>query len=296
MTTVSHSEVESWLLCQRRWFYGYARNLERVRTSNALARGILGHAVLATFYQAVKDGATVQEAVELAWKTYEEGWKPDIDDRSHMSLENVLIWYFDNEPYVRRGWQVLAVERDFLVPIGTEPEDEIELPFVIDLVCFDRKGRMVVIDHKFLFDFYGDSGVELQPQIPKYMGGLEEMGQEPYRGEYNMIRTRPLAKTHTAVDRVNQLSLVPTRARIDRTMHEHLVASRQIQAAKALPIDTLEETVLRSANEHICKNCSFRDLCSADLRGSGSDLITRIAYKQRERRQFGKTKTETEDE
>lgn len=51
--TVSHSEVESWLRCDRQHFYGYSMGIQRdsEHESTSLARGTLGHEALAIWFE-----------------------------------------------------------------------------------------------------------------------------------------------------------------------------------------------------------------------------------------------------
>lgn len=62
MPSVSHSEVDSYLLCRRKHYYGYGLGLERVSTSHSLATGTAGHRILEAFYGHLLDLAATPQA------------------------------------------------------------------------------------------------------------------------------------------------------------------------------------------------------------------------------------------
>jgi hypothetical protein len=51
--SVSYSETSSYLLCKRKWEYGYGRSLKRVTESKSLMLGSAGHRVLEAFYRSI---------------------------------------------------------------------------------------------------------------------------------------------------------------------------------------------------------------------------------------------------
>jgi hypothetical protein len=156
---------------------------------------------------------------------------------------------------------------------------------VIDLIVRDPEGKTVVVDHKFVWDFYTATDADMQPQIPKYIAGLRALGYPASHGLYNMLRTRKI-KEPTTDQMHSMLTLRPTTARIVRTFEEQVGVALDIQALKVLPIEVQEKTAYRTANKMICQSCSFRDLCEGELSGSNTKLIMQSEYKVRERKVF----------
>lgn len=200
--SVSYSETSTYLQCRRKWEYGYGRSLQRITESHSLALGGTGHTILQSYYEYVLehgDGIISSQeihdnAVEQAMAAYDkavsEGYQ---DDDSRASLYELLFeYYFPNEPLVNQGWQILAVEQEFVLDtvLYEDTEETIRTPFVIDLVAYDPEGRIVVIDHKFLYDFLSHDEASLAPQIPLYIGGLRALNYRVDYGMYNMLRTR----------------------------------------------------------------------------------------------------------
>lgn len=292
MPSVSHSEIESFLQCRRKHYYSYGLSIERVNTSNALARGTAGHAVLESFYRTLLSAGpdpklqrlAFDNALSVAWQTFNE-LPTGYDDSRHLELQAILFdWYFPNEPFVRQGWQVLAVEKEF--NLEYDPDTHAQYPFVVDLILFDPMGATVVVDHKFVYDFYSIRDTRLMPQIPKYIGALRGLNYRVDYGVYNMLRTRPLktSSKNDVLDRSLTLEMHPSGQRVMRSFEEQIGAAREVQARKALPIEEQEKIAYRTANKTVCQHCSFVDICEIELEGGNAPLMLKSEYRPRKRR------------
>lgn len=296
MPSVSHSEVDSYLLCRRKHYYGYGLSLERVTQSNSLATGVAGHKILEEFYKYIlNNGITAEEqaeafdeAVLVAIQTYDdlvaEGYE-DADRRARLGdiLFHEEYGYFANEFFVKHGWRILAVEAEY--NLTYDDETEASYPFVVDMIVQDTESNYVVVDHKFVYDFYTPAQTDLQPQIPKYIGALRALGHEVSYGAYNMLRTRKL-KEPTPESNNYLMILKPNSARVVNTFMEQLGVAAEIQALKELPIEEQNKRAYRTANKMVCQSCSFRDLCSTELMDGNVELMKQTEYKLRKRREF----------
>lgn len=201
MPSVSHSEVEGYLLCRRKHYYGYTLSLRRVRESMSLSMGSLGHGMLEAFYahilantalddQANKDvwSNAVGKALTFYQQEVKDGFEQP-DNRAN--IHDLFITYIEHEPLIKSGWQILAVEKRF--SLEYDPNNQLRYPFVVDLIARDPHGKIVVVDHKFVYDFYSYEDTQLQPQIPKYIGALRALGFKVDYGVYNMLRTRKVS-------------------------------------------------------------------------------------------------------
>jgi hypothetical protein len=296
MPSVSHSEVDSYLLCRRKHYYGYGLSLQRVRESDSLATGVAGHKILEAFYRAIlNEGQTVEQQQEAFYKGLDaalntwsdlvkEGY---VDGDRRAKLQDILFdreyGYFNHEFFVKKGWRVLAVEAEF--NLQYDDETQAQYPFVVDMIVQDPEGNYVVIDHKFVYDFYTPEATDLQPQIPKYIGALRALGHEISYGGYNMLRTRKI-KEPTPESNNYFMILKPNTTRITTTFMEQLGVAAEIQALKELPLEDQEKRAYRTANKMICQSCSFRDLCSTELMGGNVELMKKTEYKIRERKEF----------
>lgn len=297
MPSVSHSEVDSYLLCRRKHYYGYGLSLERVTTSQSLATGTAGHRVLEAFYRHLLELASTAEGqlerFDIALKRAEEEYDAIIaegfeEPSNRAQLFDILFnhdWgYFANEFMVRNGWTIVAVEKEFSLVYDEETDSR--YPFVVDLVVRDPKGDYVVIDHKFVYDFYTPAQTDLQPQIPKYIGALRALDYQIAYGAYNMLRTRKL-KTPASDSMQYFMMLKPNPDRVLNTFMEQLGVAAEIQALKELSIEEQDKRAYRTANKMVCQSCSFREICSTELMGGNTELMLRTEYKIRERRVIG---------
>lgn len=199
MPSVSHSRADGFLLCRRKDYYGYTLQLQRVSDGDAMALGSAGHKCLEALYSTVLAAGTTAKAQKKAFgaglkamheeylKIVKAGWE-DRDDR--MPLKELLRWYVDLEPFVSQGWIVKGVEQEFLLEYDSETESRFR--FVVDLIVEDPDGKIVIVDHKFLFDLYGPDVAAIQGQVPKYIGALRGLGHKAHYGIYNMLRTRKI--------------------------------------------------------------------------------------------------------
>lgn len=201
MPSVSHSEVESYLLCRRKHYYGYTLSLRRVRESMSLSMGSLGHKLLEVFYSHILTNTELDNqdvpdvwlaAVLEARIAYEQEVKDGFEQPDNRGdIWETFLTYVENEWLIRDGWTILAVEKRF--SLEYDPNEQLRYPFVVDLIARDPKGKIVVIDHKFVYDFYSYEDTQLQPQIPKYIGALRALGFKVDYGAYNMFRTRKVS-------------------------------------------------------------------------------------------------------
>ena len=282
MPSVSHSEVDSYLLCRRKHYYGYTKSLQRVRESSALAMGSAGHKILEEFYAAILDGKSFDDALKVAHVAADElRSQVEIPANRANIFDTLFDIYFPNEPLVKEGWTILAVEKQF--NLEYDEAQKLQYPFVVDIIAKSPEGKVVVIDHKFVYDFYTYEASIMQPQIPKYIGALRALNYKVDYGAYNMIRTRKL-KEPDAASMVQWLDVKPEAQRVKQVFTEQIAVAGEIQQIKELPEDVQDARAYRVANKMVCQSCSFLDICRTELSGGNSKLMIQTEYKIRERK------------
>jgi RecB family exonuclease len=313
--SVSYSETSAYTLCQRKHWYSYTKSLTRRVESTRLGTGTAGHAILQTFYNKIleagdtiaKQKKALKVAKVAAWNKYQEllieGYK-DADDRA--PLEEVLFdFYIANEPYVSEGWLIQAVEMEFRLDVEVAENELISTPGAIDLIAVDPRGKTVIIDHKFIYDYYSDDMVALMPQIPLYIAALRGLGHKVDYGQYNMLRTRSIKGTKnkdgsypgaTWEQRRLGFDVAPNATRVKRTFEEQIDIAVEIQERKLLPLDVLDIKSHRVANKMVCQSCDFKDLCKIELLGGNAALVEKNEFKIRERKVFAEESIEAESE
>lgn len=289
MPTVSYSEASTFLLCRRRHFYGYGLSLERIETSNSLAEGKLAHLVLEVFYRSILDGGDLASSYELAMAQLDLAEYTPQDRRADLRV--TLQTYFANEPFLSKGYTVLAVEQEFNLEWDTETESR--YPFVIDLILRDPHGQVVIVDHKTCYEFLNEDTAAMAPQIPLYIGALRALGYPADYGIYNMLRTRKI-KEPTVAQQVAIMFVRPTVERVRESFRQHAEVSLELAAIKRLPIEAQSDRAYRANNQMVCNSCAFKELCIGELIGDNVELIKSSQYKERERREFATVSLEWE--
>ncbi len=333
MTQISHSRVEGFLLCERKTWYGYDLGLRRKKESASLRVGTAGHECLQALYDFVlaKSGTQVgqrrawKQAVEAMWSKYHElvanGYEDT--DPKRWTLKELLENYIEQEPLVLAGHRILAVEKEFHVRWNDEGDTML---FKVDAIVRAPDGRDIVVDFKFVWDYYSSKMVRLQPQLPKYVGMLRFLGYKVAGGLYVEVRTRriqgdamrkpelleavsklpaaaitagatlferPTEKwtvdqlkqvaeengiaTSTGATKEQKLQTAPVEmsaTRIERTLREQFGVAQRIIDRMAI-VDPEERDLLsvRTANNMVCKSCSFNELCAAELAGDDTRMI-----------------------
>ena len=292
MPSVSHSEVDSYLLCRRKHYYGYTKSLQRVRESSALAMGTAGHKVLEVFYAALLEAgktnalqrAAMPQAIAAAGEIIGQ-LRQEVDVPANRAniFDTLEELYFPNEPLVMEGWTIQAVEKQF--NLEYDPDTKAQYPFVVDIIALSPEGKTVVIDHKFVYDFYTYEASIMQPQIPKYIGALRALNYKIDHGAYNMIRTRKL-KEPDLTSMIQWLDVKPEAQRVKQVFVEQISVAGEIQSVKALSPEEQDAKAYRVANKMVCQSCSFIDICRTELSGGNSKLMIATEYKIRERKEF----------
>ncbi len=290
MSKISHSQVEAWLMCQRRWYYSYALKLEKKQTSTVLVRGTAGHAVIEAYYREILNGGNHHTALVIAKARFAElAARPEgVGDEmlvnggfKNMSLGQLLFdFYFQHEPFVSQGYEVLAVEYDSELSY----DEGSSMPFIVDLILRDPYGKIVVVDHKFIYDFLSDNDVAVSPQIKKYIAALRAQGLPADYGIYNQLRWRKI-KDPTSKTQLQTHEFHPNDIEVYRVASEQIAAANQIATLKSLPIEDVEKTVLRVGYKKTCQSCDFMSLCTDDLAGRNTRLTIETDYKPKTRRE-----------
>lgn len=288
---ISHSEVESYLSCQQKHYYAFMDStfgpfagLEPVTFSDSLFRGIQGHEALAVFFTNIKDGKSIAEAAEQSYIYLRTvGVRPEIlTNPSHLKIvmdlaNRILPRFYANEvvTLLAQGWKPVYVEHTFRLRMefvnGT-----FVYPFKPDVVMSDSAGNLWIWDHKFVYNFYGDAEIKLLPQLPKYIGALRANDIYIKGGYYNQLRWREVKDldNHVRHDKV-----VPTDKRVENAFRQQYkvtteIANKKLRVSKGEPVETT-----RVLSTMVCKSCSFKHLCAADLNGENTNLMKRVEFR-----------------
>lgn len=267
--TVSNSEVSAFTQCERKHYYAHLRNLEPKTTGLALSRGIIGHEALAEYYENNRD----PRAASAVIRKYLEG-DYNADGVMLMELQVILKRYFAYYEDRDAGSEILAVEKSFEVPVNESYLYGMRLDALMRL----KDGRIAVVDHKFVWDFYTQDVVDMNAQLPKYIGTVRFNGIRADLGILNQIRYRQKKGGNTDEETFRRTPVMPSNQAIRTTMSEQFKVSERIMARRAMSPEEQSTEAVRTMNQITCKNCSFLSLCLADLNGNDTTNLINNDY------------------
>lgn len=282
LNKTSHSEVESFLMCERRHYYAYGKRLQSKSPSRDLVRGLLGHSGLEFYYNLLKANKStnikdfINPTRELVFDNASEYGETGSEMAGEVAvlLTEYIKYYFERD----REMQILEVEGHHKIPIN----EQFYIEMVVDLVARTWNG-IVAFDHKFTYDFYSPIQLRLNPQLPKYVKALELAGLPVDKAYYNLIRYRVTKDNRDNPEAKFRREQVPLSAnRVERTINEQIEVAKEILTLKDWPLEVWEESVVRTANNMACQRCPFKTICAMDLEGKDTTLEEQFSFKTKE--------------
>lgn len=286
MTIISNTQITSYNTCKNQHRYAYNLSIQPKKLKDALYRGVIGHKALAGYYNTIKENdkalglSTVETAeiyalsvikAELAEVTRSE---PENTNRIKILIQLVDLIKQYSAYYKTEPFKVLAVEHAYTAPIVEDIEFGLILDMLVEFTSGPYKGDIVVIDHKFVYNFKSNEELEMDGQLPKYIKAVRNSGYFVTKGIFNQVRYRSL-KDPKPSDIFQRTPLRTDKVAIENIWKEQRHTAVEIVMNPAKPIRTL--------NPYLCKGCDYQPLCKAEL--SGLDITNMMAanYKKRER-------------
>jgi PD-(D/E)XK nuclease superfamily protein len=196
---ISGSEVKAYQNCQKKWWYEYRLGVIPKKLSDGLFKGIVGHDALSGYYRALMDGKSLDDARMLM--------NMRISDEYAKNTRLMMEGLVHPKTMADRTKLISAIARildNYVTEHGVRDHEtyevvEVEHMHVSDnfmamrldlLLRLRSNGKLVLMDHKFVGEFYGDAQLQANSQLPLYMriviGGREE---ELSHGILNEIKT-----------------------------------------------------------------------------------------------------------
>jgi len=253
--------------------------------STSLSKGIAGHEVLAIYYESRKSGQSHTAAVHTAISHLDRLMTRDLTENLGMNIDWLtelrvrLVDYFnwcEDQDYFR----IVEVETTYRVDLPTRPmQYAMRLDLLVEMTAGPQIGNLVIIDHKFVYDFYGESELSMNAQLPKYIGIVTANGHLVRSAILNQIRTRVNKKKPMEIaDKFRRELIVPNVQEIRTIFAEELMVAERIAELRALPVDEWEQQVTRTMNNMTCKTCPFVSLCKTELSGQDTRLMREMDY------------------
>lgn len=279
---VSNSEAVTFGECQRKWLYQYKYGLENVSGNISFDRGTAVHTVMETFFRALMEGADYDVAVKLSNKKHMElaveHMGTDLG-KAILSMAPMLKAFFYHKREEILTWEILGVELE----LEARLTDEVILAGRIDLlirkVSGAFKGQTIPVDHKTAYNFWSEAEMEINAQGPLYSHLVkfnfpDRVVQNVF---FNNIRTRLVQDTEE-LSKI-QVMAVPKSLR-NAMVDNHIKLATQVVKWHEMSMDEAKAQATRSPNPYVCKGCSMRKLCRAELDGIPTEDIIKNEYRR----------------
>lgn len=276
--TVSPSEFDSYVGCERKHYYQYGLEIQSKTTSDSLLRGTLGHHFLEMYFTDRLNGMDVREAIAASIKYMAMYLIMHPDEPYGEDAKKAV-----HEFYKTGGaadWTILAVEHEFKVALPYS-EEGASILFKVDLIVRDLNGHIGIVDHKFKASFSNPYAYELMSQLPKYMGALQLDGHQVDWVAYMEFKATGKQDFH-----LDQLDISP--ARIKHTMHEHsliadriIAKKRYVESEPEIGLEVWSNHAIRVQNTMICNNCPMKKICVAELNEQDAQGVLDANYQKK---------------
>lgn len=284
MYAISPSEVDAYLNCKRKHWYGYGFKIKTgdqpgirpVSHSANLQRGTDGHSILGDFYTMIKEGVSFKEATKQAMNVAAAelavriGKGDKLLQQTMSEAMDIVGRYFEYYGDESEHWEPLAIEREFRI----QNSENTVMAFKPDGIFRDRStGEISVWDHKLLWNHYKSHAVPIMPQLPKYAGALRALGYPINGAYYNVLSTRKNVKKNAFVRFPKPVKATAIKSFLDEQQRA------SIEIAKLKDDPERWSKALRTASYFNCEKCPFLTICIAELeQQEGVKLLAETFY------------------
>jgi hypothetical protein len=278
---VSNSEVTTFLSCKRQYEYAFMMELAPIKTGDPLARGSVFHYAMERYWTHRMAGTSHEQAMLAA--TEEAFQLPSPGDptaTADVVMNAQFLWTRYMEYHAGfPDWEPLGTEVKVELPLTSTITMAIKYDFYFKEIS---TGKCYILDYKLAYEFWTPEDHDLNGQMAKYIAVLQANGIQCDGGYLEEIRTRNLGaeKQRNPKNLWRRTRYVPSGARKQSVLRQHVAASLEIEKFRALPLEDRKNAALPVLNKHgVCKFCNFKDLCVAEIEGK-KDLSVdiRVGY------------------
>lgn len=269
--TISHSQLGVWNKCRFAYHLNYVQGWTKKEKAIYFRRGNEIHDIAAKYYNTFPGGLGNLNAVK-AWvqDALARNVEYEMIDHIQWLMQRYIL---DYSAYEDRDLKVLEVEKEFTIEYETPKGRLVRIHGFVDLVK-EVAGKLWLVDHKTAGNakFWTENEIQMDSQLPTYMGLLNRHGYDIFGCELNFLNTYEYKKR----DEVSPDKLFK-RARTYRTEIE--VDNILLEFGKACDdiIDN-RENVRRSLSKD-CSRCQFFDPCHLSLKGMNIEELLPAAFK-----------------
>jgi hypothetical protein len=221
------------------------------------------------FFKSRQEGLNWDECVQNLYEGMLKYMEDNMEVISYLSQVMVAALNFYRDRI--ENWKIISVEEEYRLDLP-----DFTYVWKPDLLVVEN-GSTVLIDYKYVYDMYDDEMTQLMPQIPRYLGAHRASGLYVTKGYYFFLRHRNI-KAEGENNRYRLVPISPSAERIKTSFRELVHSATGIAAKKSLSIVEWRDSTRRVGNQMVCKSCSFKDLCVAELNGSDGKILRMTEY------------------
>lgn len=275
---VSFSEVFKWQTCQRQYYYRFDLGLAPIEESDAIRTGVIGHRLLQSFHEMIREGKNKEESHEIVRKQA----KKILDESSVTNFGNLVKAWTLVDNYIRDtdfASEAVLVENRFLLPVShligpalaeSYGLSDVQIGFTPDVV-FERTGKKFdVEDYKFVARAWSGSKLNRFPQTKLYQIFLECMGYEISRSVlrfFNVTTGKINDQNYTLTDTARQILI-----------KDFISGVREVVKYRT---NSYREPA-RTMNYTACQFCSWEYVCSLQAEGKDATYTIETQFKKSE--------------
>jgi hypothetical protein len=266
---VSNSNMKSIQKCEYKFYFDVKLSLRPKNWPEPVEKGLFGHDLMESFFQAVIDGADYDEAAAVCTAKLGDMLTADPTNmlllQSSGLLKHVLAFgaYFFNQP-----WKILEVEKNENWTI----DDEADFGYTPDLVAEwtegPKRGLPFVLDYKFTGQYWNERQIQTVQQMLKYLIYYNKKhGTKMRHAGIVMLNTRANIN-----DTGNKLFLVKwlpvSKTKLDTIERENEILVKRIEPLMRMDPEEYKAQAVHTTDELACKTCWFADdICPQDMNG-----------------------------
>lgn len=283
---VSGSEALSIGTCERKHMYafhpGYA--LEAKYQGDAITRGLIGHAALEIYYGDIMRGKTLEDAKNSV-KAFLSAQMVEAMVNENTRVVDIVTGlmglllkdYFESEHNRKflESTRILGVEYGVSVDLPGRTTLPGKLDVLVKYIKGDWNGEVAPVDHKFVYNFWGENAFRMNAQMPNYIYCLRHMmpGAVIRRGVINQIRWRDNASQQFRFDEIKA-----SKPEVEELILNHIGLAEWAAHNRSLPVEKIRRDARRSISKYNCENCSFLTLCKLELTGGDVQGLIKMSY------------------
>jgi len=283
---ISNSEVDAFNTCERKWWFYFGLNKEAKNPGRSLSIGIAGHEILAIYYSALATGSPKDLAEKLAIQRLSEMYVTQEFNPEYLLVAHALLSRYFAIDRLHEFCDILAVEEDFYLPITDKYWYAMRLDLLLKVKKGKELGNIVLMDHKFTYDFKTPAMLKLNPQMPKYVPTIQYSGIPVSQAYLNQFRTRFAGhliekKDNLDLFKKDDTDITPTRCQ--SAIEQQMIVSERIIERKNLDPELQMKESVPVRNDMVCRSCPFQDPCQMmdngiNIRGTMNTMYKKRSY------------------